>query len=287
MKDLLDKVVAVTGAASGIGRALALRLALEGCRLSLSDVDSKGLEETRDMLGGGSEKVATAIVDVSDKEQVYDWANRTAADFGRVDMVINNAGVTASDTLADITYDDFEWVFNIDFWGVVYGTRAFLPHLLKRPEAHIVNVSSINGIMPFPYNGPYNCAKFAVKGFNETLMIELRDTSVHVSSVHPGGVKTNITRNMRFTKVSDDPVRKEDMVTLFDKVAKTTSEQAAGRIVKGIRGNKKKILVGMDAKIIDLAVRIMPLSAIKMAGKQHSRLMTIANRSNRPNKKNT
>jgi len=266
MKELRGKVATVTGAASGIGRALACRLAREGCELALSDINAASLEETSAMLDATAPEVATAVVDVADREQVYGWAEKTVENFGRVDLVINNAGAAVFDTIENISLEDFEWAFNIDFWGVVYGTKAFLPHLRARPEGHIVNISSINAMVPSPFNGPYNCAKYAVRGFNETLFQELRGSNVRVTSVHPGGVKTGISRNMRFREGAIGSLCKEDLVRNADRAFRSTPEEAADRIVKGIVKDQRKVLVGNDARFLDLSARLMPLATIDLFG---------------------
>jgi NADP-dependent 3-hydroxy acid dehydrogenase YdfG len=266
MKELRGKVAAVTGAASGIGRALAYRLAQEGCELALSDIDVEGLEETKAVLSAATTEVATTVLDVADRERLYGWADRTVEHFGHVDLVINNAGVAASDTIEDISYEDFEWAFNIDFWGVVYGTKAFLPYLRVRPEGHIVNISSINGMVPFPCNGPYNCAKYAVRALNETLFQELRGSSIRVTSVHPGGVKANIARNMRFRKSVNDSMTHEDTVRQSDRTFLSTPDQAASRIVRAIQKNRRRVLVGSDARFMDLVARLAPLLTTDLTG---------------------
>jgi NAD(P)-dependent dehydrogenase (short-subunit alcohol dehydrogenase family) len=254
MKNLSGKVVALTGAASGIGRCLAIQLADIGCHLALADVDRKGLEETIALLTGNT-KVSMYIVDVADKDRVYAWADEVVADHGQVDVIINNAGVASTTSIEDISYQDFDWVFNIVFYGVLYGTKAFLPYLRQRPEANIVNISSVNGFFPFPNNGPYNAAKHAVKGLNQTLIQELRDTNIRVTSVHPGGIKTNIVRNSRS---ADDVLDKDKKVEEFDKIAGTTAEKAASIIIGGLVKNRKRQLVGKDAVVIDLLVRMFP-----------------------------
>ena len=195
MKILTDRVAAVTGAASGIGRALATNLAAKGCHLAISDVNEQGLRETANLVAHKNAKVTTHIVDVADRDQVYRYAEDVVNQHGRVNIIINNAGVAVGDSIECVSYEDFEWVVGINFWGVVYGTKAFLPYLKKEPEGHIVNISSINGIIPNPYNAPYCATKFAVKGFTETLSQEMRGTSVGVTCVHPGGIGTNIIRN--------------------------------------------------------------------------------------------
>jgi hypothetical protein len=266
MKDLNGKVAAVTGAGSGIGRGLALRLADQGCHLALCDVNEAGLAETAELLKGRPVKVTTAKVDVTGRDAVEAWAGQAVADHGGVDVVINNAGVAVFDRLETVRWEDFEWVIDVDFWGVVYGTRAFLPYLRKRPEGCIVNISSVNGMVPFPYNGPYNCAKHAVKGFNMTLIQELRGSNVRVMSVHPGGIKTNIARDMRFCKQDGLDLEGAEVAEMFDNIARTTADEAARQIVRGIVKGKERLLVGGDAVLIDLAYRLFPLGMAKFTG---------------------
>ena len=263
MKILKNKTAAVTGAASGIGKMLAVNLANEGCSLALADINASGLQETAKLVGD-QVKATTHIVDVSRREQVFRYADEAAGRHGGVDLIINNAGVCVGDFLDTIPLEDFEWLMGINFWGVVYGTMAFLPHLKKRPEGHIVNISSINGIMPNPNNGPYCAAKFAVKGYTETLAQEMHGTSIHVSCVHPGGIKTNIARNTRLNRSMFD-LTKEKAVNLYEeKFFRTTADDAAKIIISGIRRNKRRILVGSDAKAIDLFTRFFPVTAVTM-----------------------
>ncbi|MDG1946173.1 MAG: SDR family NAD(P)-dependent oxidoreductase [Halioglobus sp.] len=262
MKNLKDKVVALTGAASGIGRCLAIQLADKGCHLALADVDENGLQETTKLLAT-SVKVSTHIVNVANKDRVYAWADEVVAKHGHVDVVINNAGVASTARLDEISYEDFDWVFNIVFYGVLYGTKAFLPYLKQRNEANIVNISSVNAFFPFPNNGPYNAAKHAVKGLNQTFMQELRNTNVNITSVHPGGIKTNIVRNARFIEGGVDKGKK---VREFDKVAGTSPEKAAEIIIGGLVKNRKRQLVGKDAVVIDLLVRLFPQGFSDLVG---------------------
>ncbi|MBU0995757.1 MAG: SDR family oxidoreductase [Proteobacteria bacterium] len=266
MKELKGKVAAVTGAGSGIGRALAENLAGEGCHLALSDIDEKGLIETVGMLEKYHVKVTRHIVDVSDREKMDRYAADAASAHGQVDMIINNAGVTIVTSVPGVSYDDFEWLMNINFWGVVYGTKAFLPYLQKQPEGHVVNISSINGILTWPNHSPYCSAKFAVKGFTEVLLQEMDGTSVRVSCVHPGGIKTNIARNSRFYESANKELDKDGTVKLFDKLAMTTADKAAQIIIQGIKKNKRRIMVGMDAKIMDWLTRLFPLATVKLMG---------------------
>ncbi len=266
MKSLANKVVALTGAGSGIGRALALQLAGQGCHLALADVNASALAETAAQLPN-TVTVTTHSVDVANKEQVYAWADAVIQAHGQVDMIINNAGVATHCLLETISYDDFDWVFDIVFYGVLYGTKAFLPYLKSRPEAHIVNISSVNGFFPFPGNGPYNCAKHAVKALNQTLIQELRDTNVHVTSVHPGGIKTNIVRNSRMIEPLEAGMTLEKAAAQFERVASTTAEKAAKIIINGILKDKQRLLVGKDAYVLDILTRVFPQGFSNLVGK--------------------
>jgi short-subunit dehydrogenase len=264
MKTFADRVAVITGAASGIGRALAVNLAAKGCHLAISDLNQESLQETANLTGNQGVKVTTHLVDVANRDQVYRYADEVVEQHGKANIVINNAGVALGDSIEDVSYQDFEWIMNINFWGVVYGTKAFLPHLKKEPEGHIVNISSINGIVPNPCNGPYCATKFAVRGFTETLKQELQDTSVGVTVVHPGGIKTDIVRNSRFRKHVNLNMTQEDLVAAYDeKIFKTTADTAARTIISGIENNKQRVLIGRDAKFLDLLTRLFPVSATK------------------------
>lgn len=264
MKKLNNKVAAITGAASGIGQMLAVRLAAENCNLALSDVNEAGLEETKKMIGN-KVKISLHKVDVGKEAQVYQFAKDAAAAHGGVDIIINNAGVSLGDFLETVSMEDFRWLFDINFWGVVYGTMAFLPYLRKRPEGHVVNISSINGIMPNPNNGPYCAAKFAVKGYTETLYQEMRETNIKVSCVHPGGIKTNIARSARVNKTYGD-ISAETAAELYDnEVFITSADDAARIIINGIKKNQRRIMVGRDAKFFDFLTRMMPKTTVYLA----------------------
>jgi NAD(P)-dependent dehydrogenase (short-subunit alcohol dehydrogenase family) len=273
VKSLENKVVAITGAGSGIGQALAIRLAKEGCRLALSDINAAGLDETARMAGGAGTSVSTHLVDTGNREQVYRYADDAAAHHGGVDMIINNAGVAVTESLENVSYEDFEWLININMWGVVYGTRAFLPLLKKRGKGHIVNISSINGMIPFSHNGPYNMSKCAVRAFSETLMQELAGTGVSVSSVHPGGIDTNIVSNSRFFHSASGSQSKAEAAESFSRIAKTSPDKAARIIIAGIKKNKKRIMVGVDARLMDLASRIFPIRMVMWTGVAFKKLM--------------
>ncbi len=272
MKTLKDKVAAVTGAGSGIGRMLAVTLAKEGCHVAVSDVNEQGLNETAQMLTGYDVNVTTHVVDVAKRDQMEQYARDVVDRHGRVDIIINNAGVAVADTVEDVSYDDFEWVMNINFWGVVYGTKAFLPYLKKQAEGYIVNISSINAMVPFRNNGPYNCAKFAVRGLNETLMMELAGTPVQVMSVHPGGIDTNIARNARFRKAANPSLDQEATVNMFGKVARTSPDKAARVIIAGMKKNRQCQLVGLDAHILDLLKRLFPVDTVRRTGQIMGRM---------------
>jgi NAD(P)-dependent dehydrogenase (short-subunit alcohol dehydrogenase family) len=263
MKILANKTTAITGAASGIGRMLAINLANEGCNLALADVDRQGLEETAQLVGN-KVRVSLYTVDVSDKEQVFRYADDASAHHGGVDIIINNAGVAIGDFLETVSFEDFEWLFGINFWGVVYGTKAFLPHLKKRPEGHVVNISSINGIMPNPNNGPYCASKFAVKGFTETLAQEMIGTSIGVSCVHPGWIPTGIARNARFRNALYSMTRDQAMAIFDEVMNRGTPDSVAKAIIKGIKRGKRRILIGADAKVLDMLTRLFPAMTVSL-----------------------
>ena len=257
MHSYKDKVVVITGAGSGIGRALAQQLSREGAHLALSDINMNGLEQTRASLSGNG-RVTLDTLNVADRDAFRAWAAKVIADHGHADMIINNAGVALSETVANMSYDDMEWIVNINFWGVVYGTKEFLPHLLSRPQAEVVNISSIFGIIALPTQSAYNATKFAVRGFTESLRQELKDTNVFVATVHPGGIKTNIVANGRMKTSLGGPKDHERQIRDFEKMARTTPEQAAQIILDGVRRRRRRILIGPDARLMDRIQRLLP-----------------------------
>lgn len=264
MKNLKGKVAAITGAASGIGRALALELAQQGCHLALSDVDEKGLAETAARVAAYNNKVTTNTLNVADKDAVHAWANNVVSDHGKVNMIFNNAGVALGGTVEDTDYDDYEWVLKINMWGVVYGTKAFLPHIRQAGEGHIVNISSVFGLFSQPTQSGYNMSKFAVRGFTESLRqeLDLGDGTVSATCVHPGGIKTNIVRNARVSSSMEHLAgngKTQKVLDNFEAMFMTTPEKAAKTILAGVTKNKRRVLIGPDARALDLMQRSLPV----------------------------
>ncbi len=252
---------AITGAASGIGRALALELAARGCDLALADRDEAGLQVVAAEIAKTSpRKVTVHRVDVSEPAGIADFAQAATSVHPGLNIVINNAGVALLGAFTEIDQAQMDWLMNINFWGVVHSTRAFLPHLAAQPEAHIVNLSSIFGIVAPPGQTAYSAAKFAVRGFSEALRHELQiaKSPVRLSVVHPGGVLTNIVRNSRAGVGVTDNARRAESIERFDTIAKTTPRAAALRIIEGIEKNQPRILIGNDARFMDLLQRFRP-----------------------------
>ena len=261
MKNFYNKVAAITGAGSGIGQAIAIALAEEGCHLALADISENGLQDTVARLRDYPVKVTSHVVDVGRREAVYQYADDCIKAHGHVNLIINNAGVGLGETVEAMSYENFEWLMNINFWGVVYGTKAFLPYLKQSGDGHIVNISSIFGIIGVPTQSAYNAAKFAVKGFTESLREELdiEGSSVSATCVHPGGVKTAIARNSRMGDTGGLTLgSKEEIAELFERIARTTPEQAANVILQGVRKNQRRVLIGADAVLLDIGQRLMP-----------------------------
>jgi short-subunit dehydrogenase len=265
MKEFKNKVAAITGAASGMGRTLAVELARRGCHLALSDVNDAGLEETARLARQHGVKVTTCHLDVAHSEAVYAWADQVATEHGKVNLIFNNAGVALTVGLDAVKSSDFEWIMGINFWGVVYGTQAFLPHLKRSGDGHIINTSSLFGLMAIPTQGTYNAAKFAVRGYTEALRMELDIANCGVSAtcVHPGGIATNIAQAGRIdpsieqaTGISAEKHRKRanKLINI------TTAESAALQILKAVESNARRVLVGNDAKFLDKLIRLLGAS---------------------------
>ncbi len=252
------RVAAITGAGSGIGRALAAGLAVRGINLALSDISEEGLEETRRSLAYAGVKILTTPVDVADRSAMEAWAEQVIEEFGQVNMIFNNAGTSVVNSAERISLKDFEWLMGVNFWGVVNGTQVFLPHLKQQSEAHIINTSSILGIVGIAGQAAYSASKFAVRGFTEALAQELAETHVRVSCVMPGGVKTRILEKSRYYAVDNESPTHEEAAAEFRKQAGLLPQEAAAIILKGIEEGSNHILVGMDAKVVALSQRIAP-----------------------------
>jgi short-subunit dehydrogenase len=261
MTAISGSAVAVTGAASGIGRALALELAARGADLALADRDEAGLAAVAAEIGKtGARKVTVHRVDIGEASQIADFAQAATSAHPSLNILINNAGVSLLGQFHEVDQAQMEWLFNINFWGTVHATRAFLPQLARQREAHIVNVSSIFGIVAPPGQTAYCAAKFAVRGFSESLRHELAVAAspVRLSVVHPGGVATNIVRNSRTGAGVSDNARRAQAIEWFDTAARTTPAAAARTIIAGIENNRPRILIGRDARLMDLLQRLLP-----------------------------
>ncbi len=266
MKNLDNKVAVIVGSASGIGRALAIQLADQGCVLALADLDHEGLAAVAGQINSKSKGTTIHALDISDREKVYQFAAEVIQSHGRIDILINCAGVTVLETIEDIGYEDFEWVMAVNFWGTVYATKAFLPLLKQSPEAHIVNVSSVDGIVPNPNGGAYASAKAALKCFTETLFQELQGSNIGVTCAIPGGVKTNLHRNARFFKFACEDMTQEECIAFFENAALTSAEDAAKSIINAIKRKKGRVLIGLDGQLIDICSRLAPFKSTALAG---------------------
>lgn len=255
MRSFDRKVAVITGAGSGIGAALALELARRGARLALSDVDSAAVAKTAAGCEGLGAEAVPFTLDVSDRAAVYAHADEVRSHFGTVNLVVNNAGVALGGDVIDMSWEDFEWLMNIDFWGVAHGTKAFLPALVESGDGHLVNISSVFGLVGVPGQSAYNAAKFAVRGFTEALRQEMRIAGhpVGVTCVHPGGIKTNI---VKFARGMDDMGDPETRSKAFQRFAVTKPTRAANVILAGVEKNKPRVLIGPDARGFDAVPRV-------------------------------
>jgi len=268
MKSFENKVAAITGAGSGIGRELAIELGRRKCHLALSDVNEDGLQETVEQVQPSGVRVTSQKVDVADREAVHAWADQVVEDHGKANLIFNNAGVALASTVEGMSYGDFEWLMDVNFWGVVYGTKAFLPHLKTSGEGHIVNISSIFGLAGIPSQSAYNSAKFAVRGFTESLRQELDmlNCGVSATSVHPGGIKTAIARSSRIdSSIRDLGVADVNTGEKFEKAFITGADKAARVIIDGVRRDDRRILIGPDARVFDWIVRLFPSGYQRLA----------------------
>lgn len=253
-----DRVAAITGAGSGIGRALAIELARRGSHLALVDVDETGLAETVSQCEGFGVKVTSQRLDVADRAAVYAWADTVVDEHGRVNLVFNNAGVAVAATVEDMTDEDLDWLLAINLGGVIDGTRAFLPHLEASGDGHIVNISSVFGLFSVPTQSAYNASKFGVRGFTDALRMELEIANSCVSSttIHPGGIRTNIARNARVTGEPKMSAGQDDPAAMFDKIARTSPSKAANIILRAVERNRRRALIGGDAVALDFMSRL-------------------------------
>ena len=259
------KKVLITGAASGIGKSLAEEFANEGSILILSDIDSLKLKDFVKELKSNGVDAFGYEVNVSDYNNMTDFGSSVLREHNYIDVLINNAGINLMDTVENGDINEFKNLMAINFWGVVYGVNIFLPTLIQRDEAYIVNISSILGLMSLPGQAAYNSSKAAVKAYTEALKMELADSSIIVSSVHPGGIKTDIAVNARIgSNISEET--KIRLIKQFDKLSYTTSKSASRNIIKGMKKRKRRIIIGIDAKIADILIRVFPGSYEKLLG---------------------
>lgn len=261
MKNFNNKVAAITGAGSGIGQQLAVLLAKQGCHLALSDVNEQGLLKTLELIKDTGVRVTIDKVNVANLEEVRAWAEKVEQDHGSINMIFNNAGVALGSTVEGASYDELEWIVGINFWGVVYGTKEFLPRIKKTGDGHVVNISSLFGLTAQPTQSAYNATKFAVRGFTESLRQELDIENCGVSAlcVHPGGIRTNIANAAKM----NDSLRAlgmspEKSARSFNKLLRCPPEEAARQILEAVQKDKRRLLIGNDAKAIDLIQRILP-----------------------------
>jgi NAD(P)-dependent dehydrogenase (short-subunit alcohol dehydrogenase family) len=272
MKDFGGKVAVITGAGSGIGRALALDLADRGARLAVSDVDSARIADTAALCEKAGAETRSYVLDVADRSAVLAHAEQVAGDFGQVNLVVNNAGVALTATVEEMDWAEFDWLMGVNLGGVVHGTKAFLPHLIASGDGHLVNVSSVFGFIGVPTQSAYNAAKFAVRGFTEALRQEMlmERRQVRVSCVHPGGIRTNIARDARGLEGADA----DRAARLFERIARTSPEAAARTILRGVERNRPRILIGPDAYVIDALPRLF--------GAGYQRLVSLAGKRIKP-----
>jgi NAD(P)-dependent dehydrogenase (short-subunit alcohol dehydrogenase family) len=258
MKTFNNKVAVITGAGSGIGRALAVELANQGARIAICDVNAAGLSETANTAKAKGVEVLDKVVNIASREEVAEFAIQVKNQFGQVDLVFNNAGIAlGKKSLLDLSYEEWEKIMGINLWGVIYGTKEFLPHLMQRPEAAIINISSVFGLAGIAEQTPYCTTKFAVRGFTESLRMELIGSPVEVYCVHPGGINTNIAK-AAMEEAKDAKTKKE--VENFQKMLIHTPEKAANTILNAVKTKNEKILIGQEAYLFDFATRLLPVN---------------------------
>lgn len=261
MKSFENKVAAITGAGSGMGQQLAVLLAKAGCAVAISDVNEAGLKETLSLLKPYGVKVTSDVVNVGNQEAVFAWADKVKKEHGKVNLIFNNAGIAMANTVEGHSINDYERMMAVNFWGVIYGTKAFLPYLKETGDGHIINTSSIFGLTAQPTQSAYNASKFAVRGFTESLRqeLDLQNNGVSATSVHPGGIKTNIGHNAEMSdNVASLGMDVKDSKAMADKVMRIPPEKAAQIILDGVKANKRRVLIGPEAYAVDGMQRLMP-----------------------------
>jgi short-subunit dehydrogenase len=262
MKKLTDRTAVITGACSGIGRALSLALAQEGCRLALADLNQDGLAETKRQVAELGRPVSTHVVDVADRARMERFAAEVVAEHGSVHVLVNNAGVSVAKRFLEQSIEEFEWLMGINFWGVVYGCKFFLPELIKTDEAHVVNISSLFGLTGVPMQSSYCASKFAVRGLSESLRLELAEQRVGVTSVHPGGIATNIAASTKFKDDAEGRQSQARSVRMFKHMM--PASEAARAILDGIKRNRARVLITRDAYALDLVKRVAPTASARL-----------------------
>ena len=261
------RTAVITGAANGIGRAIAISLARRGCHVALADIDESGLADTSKLVQRDGLRVSQHRLDVADRNAVADLPRVIAAEHRSVDLLVNNAGVAVGGTFEQVSEEDFEWLFEINFWGVVRMTRAFLPLLRKSDDARVVNLSSIYGVVAPPEQTAYSASKFAVRGFSESLRHELQASGIGVTVVHPGGVATSIAEKARVPAgVSEEEIARRH--ERYRKLLRMPPEVAGELIVRGVERRQSRVLVGSDAKAISLIARLLPTSYWKVLARK-------------------
>ena len=273
MKNFQQKVAVVTGAGSGIGRALALQLAKDGAKLAISDINEKGLAETLQLCQSVGGAVLAQVTDVAKLNEIQELVKAVMDTYGQVDIVINNAGIAlGKKTLNDLSYEEWNKIMGVNLWGVIYGSKEFLPFLLKRPEAAIVNISSVFGLAGIAEQTPYCTTKFAVRGFTESLRMELLNSNVEVYCVHPGGINTGIA-DFALEEAQSDPNKRKEIEN-FKKMLRHTPEKAARTILSAVLNKNQKILIGEEAYLFDFATRLLPVNYSKIFATTMKRLGT-------------
>lgn len=261
MKTFNNKVAAITGAGSGMGQQLAVLLAKAGCHVAISDINQKGLDQTVELLKAYPVKVTVDVVNTAEQAQVYAWADKVRKEHGKVNLIFNNAGIAMSNTVEGHEIDDYERMMAVNFWGVIYGTKAFLPYLKESGDGHIINTSSIFGLTAQPTQSAYNASKFAVRGFTESLRqeLDLSNFGVSATCVHPGGIKTNIAHTAELSaNVASLSMDLKKSKASADKIMRIPASKAAQIILDGVKANKRRVLIGPEAYGVDMLQRLLP-----------------------------